>query len=312
MRRAAHPAGPIQLEPSKRSILARLRESELALDAARRDLLEAARLGHSMTAAAEWLLDNAYLIRTQIAETRRHLPRDYPKLLPGLRARHTCPDVYDLAERLVAGADHALNEANITECLRQYQTVAPLTIAELWLFPLLLRMALFEALARLASRVSRAQQLREVAYLWANRLAVSMRRGADEFEKMLARLETEPFALQPCFVTSLAERLQDEENALGPVKHWIEDRGKIPLTDLLRSEHSNEASERISTANAFGSLRASPESISQRYSRRSVWSTPNCVTIPRACMRRATSRRATNAAGWWSESLSRAESPSWM
>ena len=73
---------------------------------------------------------------------------------------------------------------------------------------------------------------------------------------MLARLETEPFALEPCFVTSLAERLQDQENALGPVKHWIEDRGKMPLTDLLRSEHSDEASERISTANAFGSLRA--------------------------------------------------------
>ena len=91
-----------RLDRSKRSILARLRESELALDAARRDLLEASRLGHAMTAAAEWLLDNAYLIRTQIAETRRHLPRDYHRLLPGLRARYTCPDVYDLAERLVA------------------------------------------------------------------------------------------------------------------------------------------------------------------------------------------------------------------
>ena len=241
---------------SKRSILGRLRESELALVAARRDLLEASRLGHSMTAAAEWLLDNAYLIRTQIAETRRHLPRDYHRLLPGLRARNTCPDVYDLAERLVADTDHTLNETNITERLRQYQTAAPLTIAELWLFPLLLRMALFESLARLASRVSRAQQLREVAYLWANRLAAGMRRGTDEFEKMLARLETEPFALQPCFVTSLAERLQDEENTLGPVQRWIEDRGKTPLTDLLRSEHSDEASQRISTANAFGSLRA--------------------------------------------------------
>ena len=136
---------------SKRSIVERLRASKLALDASRRDLLEAARLGHSMTAAAEWLLDNAYLIRTQIAETRRHLPRDHSKLLSGRRAASTCPDVYELAERLVAGTDHALNEANITECLRQYQTAAPLTIAELWLFPLLLRMALFEALASLAA-----------------------------------------------------------------------------------------------------------------------------------------------------------------
>jgi cyclic beta-1,2-glucan synthetase len=241
---------------SKLSFLARLRESELMLDAARRELLEASRLGHSMTAAADWLLDNAYLIRTQIAETRRHLPRDYRRLLPGRRARYDCPEVNDLAERLVAETDHSLTEANITECLRQCQTTAPLTIAELWFFPLLLRMALFEALARLAVRVSRAQQLREVSYLWANRLAASMRRAPEEFEKMLARMETEPFALQPSFVTSLAERLQDEENTLGPVKQWIEDRGRTPFTDVLRREHLDEAAQRISTANAFGSLRA--------------------------------------------------------
>ncbi len=105
-----------------------------------------------MTAAAEWLLDNAYLIRTQIAETRRHLPRDYPKLLPGRRPPPTCPGKYDLAERLVASTDHTLNEANITECLRQHQIAAPLSIAELWLFPLLLRMGLIESLARLATR----------------------------------------------------------------------------------------------------------------------------------------------------------------
>ncbi len=83
-----------------------------------------------------------------------------------------------------------------------------------------------------------------------------MRRGTEEFEKMLARLEAEPFALQSSFVTTLAERLQDEDETLGPVQHWIEDRGKTPLTDVLRSEHSDEALQRISTANAFGSLRA--------------------------------------------------------
>jgi cyclic beta-1,2-glucan synthetase len=245
----------LRLDRSRRTIFARLRESELILDTARRDLIEAARLGHAMTASAEWLLDNAYLLRMQIAESRRHLPRDYPKLLWGLHARYTCPDAYDLAEHLVAVTDHALNETNITDCLRQYQTVSPLTIAQLWLFPLLLRMALFESLARLACRASHAQQLREVAYLWANRLAAGIRRGTEEFEQMLARLESEPFALEPCFVTSLAERLQDQENALGPVTHWIEDRVKMPLTDLLRSEHSEEALARISIANTFGSLR---------------------------------------------------------
>jgi cyclic beta-1,2-glucan synthetase len=242
-------------EFSKRSMLARLRDSQLELDTARRDLLEGARLDHATTSSAEWLLDNAHLIRTGIAETRRHLPRKYPK------PSKSSSSVYALAGQLIAESDHSLNEDNIAECLRKYQSpesgnAHQLTIAELWLFPLLLRIALFESLARLASRVSRAQQLREMAYLWANRLAVGMRRGPKAFDRMLASLETEPFALEPCFVTSLLERLQDEENAMGPVEQWIESRVHVPLTDLLRHEHAQEAAGSISTANAFGSLRA--------------------------------------------------------
>ena len=68
-------------------------------------------------------------------------------------------------------------ETNITDWLRENQSTKPLTMAELWFFPLLLRMALIEALRQLAFRVSLAQQLRETAYLWANRLAAAARRG---------------------------------------------------------------------------------------------------------------------------------------
>ena len=237
-------------ETRSRGVLNRLRDNERALDMARGDLMEAARLGHALTAAAEWLLDNAYLVRTQIAEIRRHLPRHSAKILP------TLAPVYDLAERLVAGTEHALTEADITDWLRDYQKTTPLTIPELWFFPLLLRMAIIEALRRLALRVTHAQQLRETAYFWANRLAAGARRGPEEFERILARMETELVALQPFFVISLVEQLQDEEVALAPVQRWIERRVNTPITELVRSEHTREASERISTANMFGSLRA--------------------------------------------------------
>ena len=234
-------------------IVERLREYEHTLNEARRDLLEAARLEHSLTSAAEWLLDNAYLIRTQIAEIARHLPKEHHKILPAGPSGY--PYIYELATELVAHTDYSLNEANIQEALREYQKTAPLTIAELWSFPLLLRMALIEGLARLAGRVCRAQQLREAAYFWANRLAASARRGPEAFDRMLHRMEAEPAAPEPYFVTSLAEQLQDEENALAPVQHWIEERRKTPLIEMVRAEHNREAGEAVSTANAFGSLR---------------------------------------------------------
>ncbi len=240
-----------QTGQTRRTILARLKENKEALEIARGDLFEATRLDHALTPAAEWILDNFYLVRTQILEVQRHLPRDYTSWPAPAR-----DSVSGLAQKLVAATDQAVNENKIRDALREFQTTTPLSIAELWSFPLFLRIALIEALARLATRVSNTQQLREAAYLWANRLANAARLGKEVFEKTLSSLGPEPVARDPYFVTTLAEQLQDEESALGPAQHWIEERFGVPLIELVRTQHTGEAAEVVSTANAFGSLRA--------------------------------------------------------
>ncbi|MGD0617948.1 MAG: glucoamylase family protein, partial [Bryobacteraceae bacterium] len=235
-------------------ILPQLRQHEVTLEASRRDLAEAASLDHALAAAAEWLLDNGYLIRTQIAEIRRHLPRDPGKLFP--LGPDGEPYVYELARGLVAHTDHSINETNIRECLRSYQELAPLSIAELWSFPLLLRVALIDELTRIALRVTSNQQSRETAYFWANRLAAGSRSGTEVLERILHEMESELVALEPHFIACLAEQLQDEEDALAPAQRWIEEHLKTPLAELVRTEHTREAAEHISTTNTFGSLRA--------------------------------------------------------
>src|SRR6266567_3850195 len=189
------------------SIPNRLKENQLILDAARDDLLEAARLDHALTGAAEWILDNGYLIRTQVAEVRRHLPRNYSKVLPAHETGRGHPRVFDLAQELVARSDFAVDEANIITHLNDYQKRNPLTVAELWLFPVVLRIALIEGLTGLARSVHRDQQLREAAYFWGNRLAGAARHDPATFDRMLMLLGSELFALETYFVTSLAEQI---------------------------------------------------------------------------------------------------------
>ena len=237
---------------NRRSILGRLQQNNVALESVRRYLIEVTRLSHELTPAAEWILDNSYLIRAQIIEVKRHLPRDYSSRNG---AAKESGNVNELAHRLVASTDHVLRESNIRDAIREYQVTRPLTIAELWAFPLFLRTALIEALSCLATRVSHAQQLRESAYLWANRLASSARSGSVVFEKMLRELEAEPIATDPYFVTSLAEQLQGEETALGPAQHWIEERFGTSLIEVVRKQHTEGAAEVVSIANAFTSLR---------------------------------------------------------
>ena len=237
----------------KSQILERLRQSEARLAAVRDDLSEAARLDHTLTASAEWLLDNAYLVRTNIADIRRSLPRNHIRSHSG---QYGYLFVSELAAELARYSDRAVDQANIAEALTEYQRLTTLSIAELWSFPLLLRLSLIESLADLAQRVDQAQQIRETGYFWANRLATSARGAPEVFQRVLRQLETEPIAGEPYFATCLVEQLQDEERALAPTQQWIEGRLGMPLAEVVRNEHNREAAERLSIANAFGSLRA--------------------------------------------------------
>jgi hypothetical protein len=243
---------PAPIPKTRREILAQLTEGKAVLDSARRDLHEAARLDHALPAAAEWILDNSYLIRTQIAEVRRHLPRGFEAW-----ETKTGPDdgLMSLTQRVAAECDFALTDNKIRDFLRRHQVSTPLTIAELWAFPLFLRIALIEAVTSIAVRVAEAQQLRESAYLWANRLASAIRVGEETFTRFLQLLAAEPLALERHFVAALAEQLQDEEQALGPIQRWIERHFQASITDLARDLHTKEATQTVSIANAFGSLR---------------------------------------------------------
>ena len=241
---------------SWRGLLDRLKEFEATIKSARTELVETVRLDHVVTESAKWLLDNTYLLRTNIAEIRRALPRGFRQAL----ARFTTPDgnlhVCELARQVVTNGNHAITEENLVEAVDEYQKKAALSIAELWVFPTMLRFALVEAVAGLAERIGREQQLREEAYLWANRLAAGARAGAESLTRIMSLLAEHAAAGDPYFATCLTEQLQDEESALVPVQQWIESQRGVPLTEVVRPEHQREAAEVLSIANAFNSLRA--------------------------------------------------------
>ena len=92
-------------------LLSRLAENEAVLSRTCRRLTTAVAARHRITPAAEWLLDNYYLIEEQIRTARRHLPKGYSRELPGLAegASAGLPRVYDIAlETIAHGAMQAL------------------------------------------------------------------------------------------------------------------------------------------------------------------------------------------------------------
>ena len=114
-------------------LLPRLAENETVLHRVFNLLSSAVKSENRITPAAEWLLDNYYLIDEQIQTAKRHLPSQYSKELPKLASGPSegRPRVYDLALEIVSHGDGRIDAGKITAFISAYQSVALLTMGEL-------------------------------------------------------------------------------------------------------------------------------------------------------------------------------------
>ena len=152
-------------------LLARLGQNEDILRAFNRATL-AVNPSRRITPAAEWLLDNFYLIEEQIQMARRHLPRGYSRELPRLLNSPSAglPRVYDIVLELISHVDAQIDAGPLSAFIAAYQTVGSLKLGELWAIPIMLRLGLIENLQRVTTRLTIAREDRDLADLWVDRL----------------------------------------------------------------------------------------------------------------------------------------------
>ena len=103
-------------------LLARLDHNEEVLRAFNRATL-AVDQSRRITPAAEWLLDNFYLIEEQIQLARRHLPREYSRELPRLTNGPSAGflRVYDIVLELISHVDAQIDAESLTAFVAAYQ-----------------------------------------------------------------------------------------------------------------------------------------------------------------------------------------------
>jgi cyclic beta-1,2-glucan synthetase len=100
--------------------------------------------------AAEWLLDNYYLVQQAVRQIKEDLPpkyyRELPKLLESDLAGY--PRVYGIAREVLAVRRGRIDLGQFRSALDAYQTVTPLTMGEIWAIPIMLRIAALEMLVQ--------------------------------------------------------------------------------------------------------------------------------------------------------------------
>ena len=122
-------------------LLPRLEDNGRKLVAAYRTLVETIRTGRAISPAAEWLVDNFHIVEEQLREIREDLPKSYYHELPKLAEGELkdFPRIYAVALALIAHTDCRLDTPTLRRFIAAYQTVAPLSIGELWAVAITLR-----------------------------------------------------------------------------------------------------------------------------------------------------------------------------
>jgi cyclic beta-1,2-glucan synthetase len=212
----------------------------------------------SITPAGEWLLDNFYLIEEQIRLVRQLLPKNFGKGLPSLGAPHFCPRIYDIATEVVSHSDGLLDVTTLTRFFTTYQSVKPLTLGELWAFPGMLRLALIENLRRVSIEVANAQQERNLADYWVNKLQDSAENDPSGQIIIIADMARTNPPRTSAFVAELVRRLQGHGSMLALPLTWVEQRlSEVGLTqrEVIDKFNQQLAANQLSVSNSIMGLR---------------------------------------------------------
>jgi cyclic beta-1,2-glucan synthetase len=99
--------------------------------------------------AAEWLLDNYYVVERTFRLVREEFPQAFERRLPRNATGELAgfPVAYALAREVVTAGAHHVDAETTARLAAEFQTVRPLSMAEVWALPVLLRIVLLESLA---------------------------------------------------------------------------------------------------------------------------------------------------------------------
>jgi cyclic beta-1,2-glucan glucanotransferase len=212
-------------------------------------LSDDARRGEPPSPAAEWLLDNYHIVSAAGRDIVRDLPPSFFRRLPRIAADEFegTPRIYALALELIRSSAGHLDAQRLHRFITAFQSVAPLTIGELWAWPSALKLGLVEHLRVRADVLAATREHRQ----GADRLADELRSAAPADSEWPARIH-------PAFVIRLLQRSREYGDAAAALRQKLvaalQTRGQT-VEDAIRSEGRHQASEQASTANLIGSLR---------------------------------------------------------
>jgi cyclic beta-1,2-glucan synthetase len=214
----------------------------------------------SISPAAEWLLDNFYLIEEEILLGERYLPKGYSKGLPKLSSgKHKgLPRVYDIAIEIISHSDGHVDINSLSSFISSYQKISYLTLGELWAVPIMVRLALLENLSRVAIQIALDRNDSALANRWANEIIEVTEKNPKDLVLIIADMARSNPPITSAFVGEFARKLQWKGSELSLPISWLEQHlsgSSNTLNSMILAENQKQAANQVSVSNSINSLR---------------------------------------------------------
>jgi cyclic beta-1,2-glucan synthetase len=242
------------------TLIPRLNDNESILVRTYELVTAAASQKRRIAPAAEWLLDNFYLIEDQIRTARQHLPQSYSRELPRLANGPSphCPRPYGIALELISHVDGRVDAVGLDRFLTAYQKIVPLKLGELWAVPIMLRLALIENLRRVAVRLAVGRRDQDSASDWAERMVSVVEKSPTDLILVMADMARAAPPLSGAFLAEITRHLQGQSPHFGFASSWLQHRVAeqgFTIEQLVRAEGQTQAADQVSMGNSVSSLR---------------------------------------------------------
>ena len=220
-----------------------------------KDMIEKSTDDSKLPPAAEWILDNYYIVERHIKEIKMDLEADDFSKLPVLSegARRGFPRIYAIAEELVAHRDAQVEEDVMIRFIQSYQEVEHLRSLELGALPVMIKLVLIENIAYICRHIRHSVKEYDYAKKYCEYVMSKLgdRRLAEE---KINRYFSNSSRINDTFVSQLISNFKSQgSDAIVPLSILdanLERRG-INASVLTDTEHRKQSAHQIYMGNSI-------------------------------------------------------------
>lgn len=250
----------VKLGIGKSSVFPNIKKCTSILVESHRYVSEDIRSKYGVVPAAEWFVDNFYIIEGHVKEIQYTLSNKYLRDLPILAKGNDrgLPRSYVIARDIVDFAEGRLDRDTIYIFLDEYQKTTPLTISELWAIPLMIKLVLVNNIKDMALDIVNTQKMRKKAEQWANKLLTAYEKSPIQLDKTFAQHDSLLANVESTYVETLLRVLRDHGRDGAPIIRHVDEKLRKQgnsADEVVQQEYRRQTGAKAEIGNVITSLK---------------------------------------------------------